>query len=262
MSTDPHVAKTLNNLPVLQTDDLITVTPGTITFDDTELVEQALFIAEKLKSMEVTEDNLKDAKKVVARVSKAVKELEQERISAKKKVLEPYDTLEKRVKRIVTIVKDAETRIRDITKTFDEAERRKKEKEVEALFSTLRDKYNLKIINFHKFLQPHHLNKSQSMKKNHDEIVEFFEQIKKDIAVIDRFDDHSTEVLTEYIKTLDLSKSIETVEERHEIKETIENSQITEPQESMVAFIIPSGQVNFTKLLLETNNIPFEIKHL
>lgn len=249
-----------NNLPTLTTDNLITAQPGTITFDDTDLLEQATFIAKQLDKMEVTEENLKESKKLVARVSKAVKELNDERIRVKNLMLEPYNDLKDRIDTISNIVKSAENRVRSIAKEFDEKEREEKREKVEEMFNALREQYDLWVITFDQFLKPRHLNKTQTDNKNHAEIVTFFEGIKSDLSIIERFGDDKVEIMTEYMDTLDLNLAIETVEKRNETRQKVESVVTpTEKVDDKVTILLDRSDLKFVKLLLKDNGIDFEV---
>lgn len=90
-------------------DDIETkVIQGSISFPMyEELKDQALRVAKFVSSIDVTEDTVKQSKKLLATVNKSVKALEDRRIAIKKELLEPYSEFEAQVKEIVTIVKDA-----------------------------------------------------------------------------------------------------------------------------------------------------------
>src|SRR4051794_7228445 len=105
----------------------IVVKQGSIQFNDYENVkQQAIKLAEEIKTVEVTEDNIKQSKKLLAAVNKRLKELDDKRISIKKVMLEPYQLFEEQVKEIAAIVKDADQDVREQVKYLEEFERLEK----------------------------------------------------------------------------------------------------------------------------------------
>ena len=75
--------------------------PGEIVFDGYEdLLNQANQIADYLKTIEVTPDNIKENKKMLAKVNKSIKELNDRRISIKKEINKPYDDFALKIKEI------------------------------------------------------------------------------------------------------------------------------------------------------------------
>lgn len=200
----------------------IDVQPGKIAFPMyEELKESALQLAENIQSVEVTEENIKVSKQLLASVNKRVKEMEDERISIKKKILAPYESFELLVKEIVTIVKNADAVVREQIRDLEEIEREVKRNEIQDIFEKRIKHYSFgEMFGFEDFLKPQHLNKSVSMKSIETDMVSWLEKIDADLMAMKSLP-NADEVLTEYFDTKDLSVAIRIVNERNERKQNL-----------------------------------------
>lgn len=238
------------------------VTGPTILFPGYErLKEQALEIADHIRSMEVTEDNVKETKKILARVNKSVKELNDRRIKTKKEILKPYDDFEKQVKEIEKIVKDADEIVRSQVRQMEEEERQAKEEEIRSLWDLRMQQYDLaKILSFEDFLTPQHLNKSMSMSKIEAEMVDFLEKTENDVALLSTMAD-SEELLAIYKEFKDMTVTLKVKQERDKdkaaIKEIIKDSD-TETIETYSFQVFNLKDYNFVKSLMENNEINYK----
>lgn len=88
-------------------------------FEDCKAVlEEGL---EEYKAVNVTEENLKDSKKLVTELNKSVKFLEDRRKAVKEDILAPYKDLEPKVKELVGMINEAIDTIKDQVKTYEDA---------------------------------------------------------------------------------------------------------------------------------------------
>lgn len=192
--------------------DKIIVEKGYIDFQQyNEILLQATNVAKWLETLEINEENLKEAKKLVAEVRKRVNALEDVRKDIKREILKPYQMFETQVKEIVRIVSDAEQINRDKIAIFDEKERDKKFAEVAKIYNLRIVKYPEieNLINFDDFIKNEYLNKTYSINKVEMDIVERLEQIKKDIEVINKMD-NSTDIMINYLNNgFDLGLAIQ-----------------------------------------------------
>lgn len=243
----------------LQQVDNVIVKQGQIVFDDYEdLKKQALEVAEYVEKIEVNEESVKSAKKVLAAVNKSVKKLEDRRIAIKKEILEPYNEFEVKVKEIVGIVKEADTKVRDQVKELDEQERQKKRDEIEEIWNLRCEQYPFKFLTFEDFITPQHLNKSVKIDKVEEEMVAFLEKVNREVNTITKLN-NSKEVLIEYKKVLDFAQALENAQEREmsekEVAEIIEESEV----KTYVIKIHSEKDFLFAKNLLEQNKIEFTV---
>jgi hypothetical protein len=227
----------------------IEVVQGSVVFGAYEqLKKQASDLAEKIKTVEVSEDNVKLSKKLLATVNKRLKELEDKRISIKKMMLEPYQEFEDQVKEIVGIVKDADAIVRDQVKELEEREREEKEMVLWELWHKRIKQYSFHdIVPFVDFAKPKHLNKSTSIDAVEKEMVAFLEKIDADMKILcfmGDADDH----INAYLNTYDLGQAMMIVKQEKERKEQINKAVKKAPTTEKIGFLV-SIQVHNQKEL-------------
>lgn len=159
-----------------------------------------------------TEETRKDVKEVRTSLSKQFKELEEQRKLVKNAVLDPYNKFEEIYKKCVSDkFKFADT---ELKKKIDEVEnnlKEEKKQEVVKYFEEYKTSLN---IDFVVFEQANiNVDLSTSMKKLKEQSKEFLDKITDDLKLID-MEEHKTEILVEYKKSLNASASIMEVKNR------------------------------------------------
>lgn len=232
-----------------------------------ELKQSAEKLAANVQHVVVNKENVKESKQLIASINREIKTINDERIKLKKEVLEPYNKIEQQVKEIESIVNEASAVVKGQVKSLDEAERAEKEKKIRALFERRIKHYPFKdLFSFEDFLKPRHLNKSETMTKVEDNLVNWLERIKQDYDVIKK-QDNADEILTEYVNTQSLATAINTVQERHEkiqeSNESIKNNRSKKEkreQENAVKWInlqVKKSDLKFIEYVLNDNEIEF-----
>jgi hypothetical protein len=243
----------------------IVVKQGSIQFNDYENVkQQAIKLAEEIKTVEVTEDNIKQSKKLLAAVNKRLKELDDKRISIKKVMLEPYQLFEEQVKEIAAIVKDADQDVREQVKYLEEFERLEKSDEIEEIFEKRKQHYSFRdLVHFYQFLKPQHLNKSTSIAAVEKEIIEFLENIEADIKATFNMV-HGDEILSAYFKSFNLGLAITQVSKEIAHREQIQASEVIkkQPTEDKIAFLVTvqiysQKELKLLEMILQENDFEF-----
>lgn len=230
--------------------------PAKIKFPAFEFYKkQAQGIAEYVRSVEVTENNVKDVKKELAQVRKITDELSKRRIAIKREILTDFDAFEAEVKDLSGIISEAEGELREKVRELDEAERNRKEEQIRELWDKRAAQYQINnyLPNaFNVWLIPQYLNKSTSLKSVEREMVDWLETTEKEIDALKIMDD---EYLVEYLGVLDMAQAIRNVNERNEIREAITE----EEEETETATFIITGEKDITlaELLLKNNGINF-----
>lgn len=253
------------NMNEIQVNAVVQQQPVIVFKDYSKLLSEATLIAEKLNEMEVNEDNIKEQKKLLAKVNKSIKELNDRRIAIKKEILEPYEMFNSQVKEIEAVIKEADTRLRNQAREIEEAERIEKKKRIHEIWDLRMQQYDLaKMVEFEDWIQQSHLYKSMSMNKVEDEMVIFLEAVEKDLGVINGMD-NSKEIMTEYLNTLSIAEAIEIVNSR--IKAQEKQAEMLEKigveTDKKYMFILKSEKdMRFAKMLLNENEIKFEIKEI
>ena len=247
----------MTELKVFETQ--IEVREGLISFSGyEELREQALQVAEHINQMEVTEENVKETKKILAAVNKAIKNLNNERIMIKKKILEPYNIFESQIKEIESIVKTADERVREGVRELEEKERELKRDEIYIIWSERINHYEFaKFMTFDDFLNPQHLNKSTTMKKVEEDMVNFLESAERDIKLLSGMD-NSEDLIRSYRDVKDVTIVLELENKRIEdmkyIKEQLKDVDI----ESFVFKVFSKKDKTFVEMFLKENDIDYK----
>ena len=251
---------------LLQVDvEAIELIQGSIVFNDYERIkEEAEALAEQIKTVEVSEENIKQSKKLLAVVNKRLKELEDARIGIKKTMLEPYQLFEAQVKEIVGIVKEADAEVRSQVRYLEEFERLEKEEAIKDLFFRRKQKYTLgELLNQNHFLKPSHLNKSTSLEKVEKEMVAFLEQTEKDVQVIQAMK-NSGAILNKYVKIggFNLAEALNEVNFEMERQKVIEASKAVQEAQYIKGFnIMIFGEKDFklVEMFMKQNKISYEV---
>ena len=232
---------------------------GKISFNAYENIKnKALKLSENLKTVEVSEENIKESKKLIAEVNKDVKKLEDYRIKVKKEMLKPYNDFEIQVKEIVKIVKEADEYVRSQIRELEEIERENKKAIVKEMFENKIKHYDFnEIITFDKFFKESMSNKTTSLDKIENELSEWLEQRKMDIEVIKSL--KHDEVLKEYLETFNLALAIENAKVKEEENKKIEEvMKKTEKSSKKYIFIISEEKdAKLAEMLLKENKINY-----
>lgn len=244
----------------------IIVTQGLVKFTEYERIkEQAKTLAGIITTFEVTEENIKESKKLLAAVNKRCKELEDERIRIKKMMLEPYQEFEDQVKEIVGIVKEADTVVRQQVKRLEEMERMTKYNDLDEIFQKRLQHYKTleDLILFEHFVQPRHLNKTTSIDNAETEMIAFLEKTKIDFNVIASMN-YSSEILSAYMVSFDLAAAMQKVNQEWERKKAIENSNAIkkQPAENLISYLVTvkvynQKELKLLEMILQENQFEF-----
>lgn len=183
-------------------------TPATVTFSDFHrILEEADMLNSLLSQVQVDDENIKTAKKLVAEVRKQFNVLDRQRIEAKKDILGNFSDYEQQVKEIGAVVQEGENLVRSKIRELEEIERAEKEEEVRALWEERSDQYEFtEWLTYEDWFEPKYLNKSQSLNKTEEELVEWLEAKRNDVMVIESH--QQREELMIYYKQNDFSLAL------------------------------------------------------
>jgi hypothetical protein len=189
-------------------------------YDD--ILASAEKLAEHVKGVVVDEENIKTSKKMLAEINKQVNELEDARKGIKREVLAPYEEFEAKVKTIVNVVKEADAVVRNQVKELEEIERQAKYDEIVALWKRRINRYPelVDMFTYLDFIKPQHSNKTTSMTKVENDMVDWLEGRKNDVEMIKGLE-HSDDIMVEYVRTQNVSTAIQTIRERNMKKEEL-----------------------------------------
>lgn len=240
--------------------------PAEIEFHNYEqLKASAMKLAERVSQVEVTEDNVKESKKLLASVNNEMKNINQRRIGIKKELLKPYSEMEAKIKDVESIINEANSIVKSQIDEIAEQERQEKYREIETLFNR-RVKHYVTINELFEpddFIQNKHLNKSTSISKVESEMIEWLENVKRDIDTIVNMTD-SEDILVEYVDTVNLSTAIHVIQQRKKATEEISNQVAQSTNKSIkkedVTFTVSQRDRKFVELLLKENEINYTIQ--
>lgn len=239
-----------------------------VGFEDMKAGVQRL--ADRIKTVEVTEENVQESKRLVAEVNKAMANVNDERKMAKAQLLEPYQNLENQIKELETILAEPVGIVREQLRHLEELERQEKANKIEDLFNKRVDGFGIgDIVSFDDFFKPAMANKSTTLKSIESDMVDFMNGVKADRSVIETLP-NSGAVMAEYLHSFNLASAMNKVKQREESEarmkqleaERAERKRVkpepvkTEP----VAHFIITGEkdIQLVELLLEKASIKFE----
>lgn len=188
-------------------------------------------------SLVCTEDTVKSVKAVRAELNKDFKEFEECRKDVKKTIMSPYEQFEAVYKECISdTYKKADIELKAKIDSVENELKKAKRTEVEAYFEECSKSVGVDFVR----LSDLNLNitLSASVKSLKRQVKEYFDKVIQDLALIATLD-HTTEILVEYRKTLDVSDAVLTVQERHKAiaeqeKRNAEASVIAEKQTETV----------------------------
>jgi hypothetical protein len=261
--------------PVLDLDEVsrgIIYHPAEVTFKDFETyLGQATEIAEYINSLTLTEDNVKEVKSTLAAARKVTDALDRKRIDLKKSLLGNFSDFEIQVKKLQSVIANAENDLRDKVREMEEMERAEKEEKIAGIWDLRYPSYQLSnymksIDAYKRWFQPSFLNKSTSMKSIEENMVAWLEQRETDIKACMSMGDDA--YLTIYILKLDLPETIKAVNEQKATEAIIQNARSDEmttweePDEEDIvsaAFVVKGlAYIVLTEKLLIENGIPYK----
>ena len=208
--------------PMISQED-IKVEVGTIKFDGFPALRLSVErLVEKMKTVEVTEENVKESKQLVARVRKEVDALNDERKRVERFYLSPLDDFKRGIKEVGDLIKEAEESVRSQVRTLDEIERETKYQDVQMLFDLRVKAYDLKgMFDFSDFYRREFTNKTYTLSKVESEMVEWLGKIESDLNFLSE-QPEAAKVLAEYKDTKDVALAIKHIEEQNKYYSELE----------------------------------------
>ena len=176
---------------------------------------------DRATSLIVNEDTVKEVKQVRADLNKELAELEKQRISVKQAIMAKYDEFEEIYKENVSeLYKNADIELKTKIDNVENQLKQEKYDELE-LFARQYIEVNCldNIISFDRI--PLNITLSASMKSLKDKILEFINKVSSDMQLIE-LEEYKDEILLEYKRTLDFSKSKLEVAARHKQLEELQ----------------------------------------
>lgn len=162
-------------------------------------------ISNFIRTSEVTDDTVRDVKKILANANKTIEVVDSIKKQIKKDVMEPYMYFEAQVKELLGEIRNAEKEARAKVRSLEEKERNEKEEKIKNLFKKRNTAiYHMPWLSCEKFIKNEYLNKTYSIRKIEEEMVTFFERVKNDLLAIEKME-NSQCLLAKYQTNMDLA---------------------------------------------------------
>ena len=148
-----------------------------------KLLDDISKLANEMKQVEVTEDNIKEYKKLLAQARKEFSNIDNERKRVKKEILRPYDELEAKIKHLRGILKEGEDALDVQIKAYRDAQRCSKWDEIQFTFERFREGYEAPTwltFDMFKTMYPHLANVNVTQSKINESLTSFFERFDSD----------------------------------------------------------------------------------
>lgn len=190
---------------------------------------------ESTKSLVCTEESIKTIKQVRADLNKEFKELETQRKNVKEQILAPYMQFEEVYKTYISDkYKNADMNLKEkIDKTENEL-RSRKEQEIRDYFEEYKTANNVDFISFEQ--ANINVTLTASKKSLKEQVKVFINRIVDDLKLVET-QECKDEILVEYKQTLNISRAIQDVANRHKLleqekrkQEELKNKQLEEAQ--------------------------------
>ena len=181
----------------------VTAQQGQLTINDVELER---VVREELKKyeLEVTEENITEAKDARATLNKVSKALDAKRLEMKKDYCIPLVEFEDKVKRIKALIDDGSDNLKVQLDVFEQKRIEEKQLEIAEYFSSL----NFELISLDKIFDSKWLNKTcNDWKQQIDSIIN---RINQELDLINNFDlssEEKTELKGFYLDCLDITNA-------------------------------------------------------
>ena len=202
-----------------------------ITNNIKDVHEYAVKLKEYYSTKIVTEDTLKDYKNEKANINKIKDKITDYRKAIVKEYNKPIAEFETIAKMAESTLKEAYECLNEQCNQFDIQKKQEKIEECKRYFNEVCQQKNISFVTYEKMNQ--NVTLSKTYKELYSEIDVFIENIDKDITTIETMEDRE-EILIDYMKSLNLSSSIKSVQERKKAKELIQNNvkeeKIVEPE--------------------------------
>lgn len=225
-----------------------------------EYKEKATEVAAYISGMELTEENVKEIKKVLADARKLTDRLDRARIDMKNAILQNYLTFEAQIKEIAGIVDAADKDLRAKVKEMEEAERALKKLQISEIWKKRVEPFPIieKIMPdaFDRWMTPKHLNKSVSMKSVESDMAGW---MQKTFAEMESAQSMGDDYLAAYGRCGNLAEAITMVNDHRKALKEIEGMSVEEINErpTKTFMVIGAKDIALTERLFAENEIEY-----
>lgn len=238
------------------TEQIIEVKQLPIIFEQLALVKKS--VEDKISAatkMVCTEENYKEVKKIKAALNNEFKEWEEKRKEVKKKIMTPYEKFEEAYKDCISIpYKTGDVKLKSKTDAIENGLKAEKKEKVVKYFKEYAEALGIDFVSFSQV--GCNITLSVSEKKLKEQVKAFLDKVMDDIGLISA-QEHKSEILVEYKRSLNVSQAIMTVNERLKAIEAEKQRELAEQEERAKAE--KNAAVNEAAFEPYVANVPQEI---
>lgn len=168
-------------------------------------------------NLAVTPETVKTVKEVRANLNKQFRELEDQRKTVKRQILEPYEAFDRIYRTYVSVrFNEADTELKRKINSVEDGLKQEKEDELREYFRELADSLHLPWLDYER--GRFNVTLSKSMKAMKQDVYTFVDRVHSDVQAISVMPDNA-EIMSEYKLYLRLGEAVETVKMRREAVE-------------------------------------------
>lgn len=207
---------------------------GQTVFNEEALRAGILAATEKYKGLLVSEEGLKDAKADRAKLNKLKDSLNAARLEVKRRYMGPYQTFEKKLKDIISIIDEPLLAIDTQIKSFEEKAREEKKAKIKEQYNIIFSGIST-LVPFEKVFLDNFLNTTFSLQKVKKELDGVRQKIEMDLQTLNDYEEcYREEAKAAYLENLSLGDALRRV---NYLKETKEKLARVEEQKRMSKII-------------------------
>lgn len=212
------------------TEQIIEVKQLPIIFEQLALVKKS--VEDKISTatkMVCTEENYKEIKKIKAALNNEFKEWEEKRKEVKKKIMTPYENFEEIYKDCISVpYKTGDVKLKSKTDAIENGLKAEKKEKVVKYFKEYAEALGIDFVSFSQV--GCNITLSVSEKKLKEQVKAFLDKVMDDISLISA-QEHKSEILVEYKRSLNISQAIMTINERLKAIEAEKQRELAEQEE-------------------------------
>lgn len=179
--------------------------PDSVTFNYDELKKEIAEKADFYANLVFTESQMAEAKSTRAELNRLKKALNDERIRQEKAYMEPFDKFKAQINEIISLIDEPVKSIDSQIKNFEEQQKNEKLEKIKGLWE---ETGHPEWLSCRMIFDSKWLNKSFSMKKVQEAIIEKLDTVSSDMETLKKLPEFSFEAIEVYRQTLDINKAI------------------------------------------------------
>lgn len=242
----------MEQLELVLKDDLETLVPAMIAFNNEELMKQVNEILPRYMNAVYTDDDIAQAKEDRARLNAFIKSIDGVRKSVKARYLVPLSEFTEKVNEVISAVEQATGKIGDVITAYDEKCRAEKKAAVTEYFNGVIGDL-APVVPYEKIEDARWYNATAKLKAVYTAIDDKIKKIHEDLGVIEQLGAENAEGLKlYYFRTLNLSAALQENERIKQEKAAIEQMRRQKEEQAQSAAITAEEEQEQAQVQEET----------